>query len=1037
MMLLDSILDIFKEQRAEFGSLTPHNLCIMKAPLVGTNSIINNDGSLTTWIAINGSYHMMGDQKFAEFEEYLLEKLIGPLKIKGRSISVSYNKDNFLTKNRLKEATSNARRKIDLGFKTNEIIKQQEDILSSKISYEQAYLSITTSPDIQPKNTAKKSIKNARQAFREASKKYMQSAQANYTQMPKIFIKEIIKSHDSFVNNVENVLKRYLDVEILDPEEVIRELRTFYFPEAVTPHYKARIVGNSATIDVSDSKEFVSAKSEKLIVQTDKKGENNDISNLLYPSIAEQVVLSNSEIDDENARKSGVRGVVRIGARYYAPILISSPPENHTRFDDLFNSIDFRIPFRFAMNLQTGNDKFIRKLNSIKGKATMLAITNSDNKRIKEACEVLVEDYKNGNDIPLNTYMLFLTWGRTPEETDANRDNIMSSIQSWGSADAIPEYGDPYISAMEAMPGFSQKRTAPGFIQGLTEVIRMLPYTRPSSPWKNGEIMFYTKEHKMWNYSIGSSVQATWIELISAGPGSGKSVYMAGSNLSLVTSSPERSLPKIGIIDVGPSSKYMIDFVKSILPEDMKDEVASYRIKMDNTYAFNPFDTLLGCRYPVANDRSFLINFLTLVLRPVDANTAEIGTTELVSLLVDEAYKTLDPNVNRETSRKYAQNQIPELEEAIIRHDLDVSNRTTLYEIVDKLMELEDYKTANLVQRHAVPRLDDLSSVLTQSRVIQDQYSDERSKALKVLFSNQINFAITAYPIISLPTVFDIGNSSIVSLDLGEIVQSGTDNPQSKRTAEITYMLARYMIGKNYYRDKDTVEESAVPKKYKEYHRRWIEKEHVRLKRLCMDEFHTTNGNDSILNQVHMDCRTGRKYNVVVTLVSQRDADFSETLRELATTTMIMGGSSSATRNKQIKEYDLDADTGYALKNFLNAPNRNGSSMIIFGSAKSGNFTQMIYYLLPPIIMWGMATTTEDVALRDYTIMREGDYIKAMTKLSYVFRQGTSKSIYESYKNNFIGEVPKNSSVDNEVARLIYENEVSKIKIDEDGVVKQ
>jgi intracellular multiplication protein IcmB len=1044
------ITDIVKEQIGEFGNLSPENITIFDAPLIGTNNILNKDGSLTTIIAINGSFKIMGNNNFNEMAEYLMSNLKGPLKRPGHFMSVSYNKDNFLTKQKIREGLSAGWRKGKYGFQVSDILSQQEDVLGNRVSYEQGYLTITTTTAVLPKATANKARKKARETFMEATKTYFtEGQQARHTQIPRLFVKDILKTHDAFVNNINNVLKEFLDTKILNHHEAVRELRSFYYPECAGPFFKAKIYNNHAHLSVYDnSRELSSHKISDLIVETEKKGEDSDISNLLYPGLTEQIILSDAFLTDDRIRESGTNGVVRIGKRYYAPILLSSPPEMQLRFDELFKSIDFKIPFRMTMNMETGFDKFVGKLNMIKGTATMLAVTNSDNKRVKDASSILIDNYKNGYDIPINTHTLFVTWGETPEVADSNRDNIVSALQSWGSADAVSEFSDPYLSCLEAIPSFTRKRTAPGFIKSLSEVILSLPYTRPSSPWKSGTLTFYTKENKTWPYSLGSSEQQTWIELISAGPGSGKSVWMAASNISLLLNEPNDNLPKIGIIDVGPSSKYMCDLMQSMLPDRLKSEVASYKIKMAEEYAFNPFDTLLGCRYPVAQDKSFLINFLTLVLTPIDSDGDIQGLTELVSLLIAEAYKYCDPDENLEECVKYAKGVIPELDKVIEEYEVAVEGghpivdkTTPLFYIVDALMDMiidsnGDYNqelelVAKKAQSFAVPRLPMLSSVLNKTQIIRDQYKDDKGQDLLAMCTRQITFAVNAYPILVYPSRFDIGTASIVSLDLSEIVQTGSKTKQSVREASISYLLARFMIGKNYYRDKDTVREVAVPEKYRRYHLAWIEKEHVRKKRICMDEFHTTDATPAMKSQVEMDMRTGRKYNVIVTLASQRDADFSETMRELSTTTFIMGKSSQSVRKQQQKEYGLDDDIMDALKNYVTSPTEKGSSMIIFGESKKSSFSQMVYYLPPPLIIWGLSTTTEDVTLREYVKNREGDYLKSLVKISQVFRQGTAKSTFERYKANGLYTQEKGKLIETSIAEQLYRDEISKVKIEE------
>ncbi len=90
----------------------------------------------------------------------------------------------------------------------------------------------------------------------------------------------------------------------------------------------------------------------------------------------------------------------------------------------------------------------------------------------------------------------------------------------------------------------------------------------------------------------------------------------------------------------------------------------------------------LGCRFPTPQERSFLVNFLTLLVTPVGSEKAYDGVADMSGLVVDELYKSLadegNPNV-------YAANVDEEvdgiLEEIGFVHD----PQTTWWEVTDAL----------------------------------------------------------------------------------------------------------------------------------------------------------------------------------------------------------------------------------------------------------------------------------------------------------------------------------------------------------------
>ena len=86
-------------------------------------------------------------------------------------------------------------------------------------------------------------------------------------------------------------------------------------------------------------------------------------------------------------------------------------------------------------------------------------------------------------------------------------------------------------------------------------------------------MMFRTKDGKLWPYQPGSSKQLGWVNVIVGMPGSGKSVLMNSTNLGVILTrqsgrsrSNEGLLPRVSIIDVGPSSSGLISLIRDALP---------------------------------------------------------------------------------------------------------------------------------------------------------------------------------------------------------------------------------------------------------------------------------------------------------------------------------------------------------------------------------------------------------------------------------------------------------------------------------------
>ena len=80
-----------------------------------------------------------------------------------------------------------------------------------------------------------------------------------------------------------------------------------------------------------------------------------------------------------------------------------------------------------------------------------------------------------------------------------------------------------------------------------------------------------------------------------------------------------------------------------------------------------------------------------------------------------------------------------------------------------------------------------------------------RCSTRRFAFSRMISGAVREYPIISQVTKFDLGEARVVSLDLDEVARSGGD--AANRQTAVMYMLARYVLGRDFYLNDDPFKE--------------------------------------------------------------------------------------------------------------------------------------------------------------------------------------------------------------------------------------
>jgi len=588
---------------------------------------------------------------------------------------------------------------------------------------------------------------------------------------------------------------------------------------------------------------------------------------------------------------------------------------------------------------------------------------------------------------------------------------LAKAIQGWGSCDTSEISGDAFLGAVSTMLAVSQQNAANPSIAPLSDVLYMLPLFRPASPWKNGAILFRSPDGKPWPYHPGSSQQTTWIDLFYARPGSGKSVLSNAINLAVCLSPGISRLPRISIIDIGPSSSGLITLLKDALPLNQKHLVAHHRLRMRSDYAINPFDTQLGCRYPAPPERGFLVNFLTLLVTPVGSEKAYDGVSDMAGLVIDELYKAFaddgKPNVYAAGLSEIVDGLLEEI-------GFVVDTQTTWWEVTDALFVAGFPHEATLSQRFAIPVLADVAAVC-RIPAIQDLYgkiTTPTNEDLIHAFARMISSAVREYPIISQTTQFDLGEAKVVALDLDEVARTGGD--AANRQTAVMYMLARHVLARHYFLIEDNVAD--MPEAYRSYHQLRIAEIREDPKRIVLDEFHRTSKARAVREQVIQDMREGRKWKVQIALLSQSIEDFDEVMVEFATSVFIMESGPEQSIQKTSKVFGLTNTARHALKSRVHGPSESGATFLAQFATKNGMNTQLLTSTLGPIELWALNTSAEDVHIRNYLYQKIGPRA-ARKLLAQQFPGGTAtkmlEEMYAGFKEEagFLDESSKDSVV--------------------------
>lgn len=166
--------------------------------------------------------------------------------------------------------------------------------------------------------------------------------------------------------------------------------------------------------------------------------------------------------------------------------------------------------------------------------------------------------------------------------------------------------------------------------------------------------MLRTPDGKIWPYQTGSALTTTWFDLVFAQPGGGKSVLLNTLNLGTCLTPGLQQLPFVAVIDIGPSSSGLISLIKEALPSSRAHEASYYRLQMSHEFAVNPFDTQLGCRHPLPEERSYLVELLSLLCTPPGHEKPYDGIQQLAGMVVDEMFRWRDDKAASRTPPLFA-----------------------------------------------------------------------------------------------------------------------------------------------------------------------------------------------------------------------------------------------------------------------------------------------------------------------------------------------------------------------------------------------
>jgi intracellular multiplication protein IcmB len=915
--------------------------------------LVNHDGSLVSILNIEGITALLGAEEFQRLIEGLTNSFRSPMSRSGHAFQMYFDHDKQHIEQMLQDIYAPAKATANrIGLKLNDLFEERRSFLGLYCAAEKTYLVLITRPFSLPQDQLKVANKAKLSMLKEKKALPFKHSQTIYAAIP-----ELRDTHSAYVRSIQNDLETLGVVsDIMEVHDAVHAIRMTADPDFTADDWRPTLPGDKIPVREVGSFE-------------------GDASDLLWPSLSRQVIPRDAEIID--------RRTVLVGNRLYSASYIDLFPKDVRPFVTLFSRIlPTHIPWRISFLAESEG------LTTIKLKgllAAILSFSSAQNRLISDSVNLLKYLKINTDEAIVRLRVVATTWAPEGQLPLLRRrsSELAKAIQGWGSTDVSEICGDPFAGFAASMLATTTASPAVAAVAPLSDVMTMLPITRPASPWKTGALLFRSPDGKPWPFQPGSNQQTTWIDLVYARPGSGKSVLSNAQNLALCMSGGLTRLPRIAIIDIGPSSSGLISLLREALPAKQRHLVAYHRLRMLPEYSINPFDTQLGSRQPAPSERSFLVNFLTLLTTPLGTEKPYDGMPDLAGMVVDELYKSLSDENN---PSPYS----PGLEELVdgILEEIGFvrDSKSTWWEVTDALFSAGFTHEALLAQRYAMPLLADAASIC-RTPSIEDLYeriTAPTGESLIAAFSRMISSAVREYPILSRITAFDIGDARVVSLDLDEVAKSGGE--AADRRTSVMYMLARYVLARHYYLTEESLHN--ILEQYLPHHLERIREIREDPKRIVYDEFHRTARSDAVRQQVIIDMREGRKWNVQISLLSQSLDDFDSVMVEFATSIFIMDAGPAQTIAKTSKIFGLSETAQVALRTRVHGPREGGGTFLAQFSTKNGVSVQLLTLTLGPIELWAFSTTAEDASVRNQLYRHLGP-AEARRFLALLFPNGS------------------------------------------------
>lgn len=951
------------------------------------NTFVTKSGAMITILEYKGIKSLISGDVFSRQIASMTANLRNFFKEKGHTIHLAFKVDYdtpyaIHDLNAMQKATtSKCKMNMDI------IIDEMTETIASGVFNETCYIALISEPSLLT------SIDTAQDT--KARKKLL-----SQIQMPSaVNAQDLLKASDSLYIHHESFVSQFLNS--LSTEEFPAIFEVLNVVEAGRA-IKKQLASNSTSDDFTLS---VPAMNTRLPMRWKEIPSEEDASHVLYQPIAEQLMTNTILPGSSQGSFYPVGSVITDGV-VYAPLMVDICPAKTNAFESLFRllhqaktydnegnirSIPYAVSYCITGDGMAGT-MLKRTLSSI------IHFMTAQNKAVRNAGNVLMATKNDLDqvDTVAGLQMAMMTWAPNTEDGVSvlvgRRQKLWKSFEAWGGTKVMEQAGDPILTWASHIPGMMVRNHAPISPAPLFDLFFMLPLTRINSPFHKGHQLNRTIDGKLILLDSFSNDVTVWTTINIGKPGTGKSVTMNKGMLEDIIMPGNERIPLTYIIDVGESSRGLVETVQDSLPDDMRHMAIYQRIKNSKEQAINPLEFSMGLRYPLNYEMRQMKAFLSSLVTPPELKgRPSKNTSDVIGDVLKQTFHFADDNNADHKARMYMRFADPELDRIMEKHGLikehsDEGKYISYYSLRDHFHSIGEVRGRTLAHRYAMPTIEDMLNALTDSSIT-DIWRDvhiDNENALNFL-SHQILAAKNSYPAFFYHTNFDIGNARVASIDLNEVATSS-----DPKTTSLFFQIVRMFIKRKFAVSKEDI--AKFPPLYRDYASNLIHELLEDRKIMSYDELHVAKGDPVLLEELAEDARTLRKWGARLNLASHKIEDFKD-LAGFATAYVIVDPGTMESRKAIQESVGLTNLEMEALGSGSVGFSEHG--LTYFSRIKLNNMECAGLYTvsLGPVLLWSLSTQPDERSLRNYTFDLVGDRSKALKILAQFYPRGAKDQI--------------------------------------------